>query len=98
MFRPELLTDGTVLVLGGYLGAQIIAGAVANRSTSVVGISNLFALDDDLDRGWAGGLAAVARHFPGLPMVGYEHGKALDAATRHGCTPIGPLRIWHQSR
>jgi hypothetical protein len=69
LFRPELLTDGTVLVLGSYLGAQIIAGAVTNRSASIVEISNLFASDNDLDSAWAGGLAAVTRHFPGLPMV-----------------------------
>lgn len=98
LFRPELLTDRTIVVLAGYIGAQITAGAVANRSASAIGISNLFASDGDLDRAWAGGLAAIAQHFPNLPLVGYEHGEALDAAVRQGCTPTGRLRIWHQAR
>lgn len=98
LFLPELLINKTVVVLAGHIGAQIAAGAVANRSVSVIGISNLFASDGHLDGAWAGSLAAVAQHFPNLPIVGYEHGEALDAAVRHGCTPTGPLRIWHKAQ
>jgi hypothetical protein len=98
LFRPELLTDKTVLVLAGYIGTRITAGTVANRTGSLIGISNLFTSDGDLDGAWAGGLATISQHFPHLPIVGYEHGEALDAAVRHGCTPTGPLRIWHRAR
>jgi len=72
----------------------LVAGAVANRSESVVGISNVFAVGDDLDGAWAGCLAAIARLYPGVPVVGYEHGEDLQVAARQGFTPIGPLRVW----
>lgn len=72
------------------------AGAVANRSASLIGISNVFTARDDLDAAWAGALSAITRHSPGLPIVGYEQGTALAAAVRQGCTPIGPLRIWQR--
>ncbi|MGW3950176.1 hypothetical protein ACWEKM_04205 [Streptomyces sp. NPDC004752] len=39
-------------------------------------------------------LDAVHRLFPGLPVVGYEHGQDLAVAVRHGFQPVAPLRIW----
>jgi hypothetical protein len=32
--------------------------------------------------------------FPGVPVVGYEHGDTLDNAFAHGAEPLGPLRVW----
>jgi hypothetical protein len=63
------------IILSGSVDGQLVAGAVANRSESVVGISTVFAVGDDLDGVWAGWLAAVARLYPGVPVVGYEHGR-----------------------
>lgn len=93
LFRPELLHDETVLVLAGYTGPKITAGVVANRSASVIGLSNLFGADG-LDNAWSGALAAVAEHFPTVPIVGYEHNESLDVALRHGFAPLGPVRVW----
>ena len=42
----------------------------------------------------ADAVAAVSARFPGLPLVGYEHGDSLAAARRAGFSPIGPLRVW----
>ncbi len=67
---------------------------MASRSADAVGVSNVFALDDDPDTAWPGVLDTVHRRFPGLPVVGYEHGENLAAAVRHGFRPIAPLRIW----
>jgi hypothetical protein len=65
------------------------AGAVANRTGSVVGVSNVSG-----DDAWTGLAEAVWREFPGLTLVGYEHGDDLDAALAAGFEEIGPLRIW----
>jgi hypothetical protein len=46
------------------------------------------------DATWTACLAAAAARFPGLPVVGYESGDALEVASRHGFQPIGPLRVW----
>lgn len=95
LFRPELLGDPSVVVLSGFSAeGRVVAGAVANRSGEVVGVSNVFAIDGGTDTAWPLVLAAVDRLFPALPVVGYEHGDDLAAAVRHGFAPIGPLRVW----
>lgn len=95
LFQPELLDDPATFVLAGQsAGRRVVAGAVASRSDQVVGISNLFALDDGPDAAWPVVLEAVHWLFPTLPVVGYEYGDDLAAAARHGFEPVGPLRIW----
>lgn len=96
LFRPELLAARAATVLAGTTdgGTRTVAGAVVSRGGGAVGISNLFAVDDDLDAAWAGCLAAVARFWPGIPVVGYEHGDVLAAAARQGCVPGQALRVW----
>ncbi|MFG2876548.1 hypothetical protein ACGFYU_16415 [Streptomyces sp. NPDC048337] len=102
LFHPALLgedtggdTGGDTAFLAGRAGDRIVAGAVAHRTGSVVGVSNLFAHHDgDVDAAWAGALTGIAARWPGLPVVGYEHGDDLDAAVRNGFTVLGPLRVW----
>ncbi|MYX28263.1 hypothetical protein GTY75_16700 [Streptomyces sp. SID8381] len=95
LFRPELLDDPATFVLAGRSAeGRVVAGAVASRSERVAGISNVFASAGGAAAAWPGVLHTVERLFPGLPVVGYEHGEDLDAALRHGFEPIGPLRIW----
>ncbi|MBG0857685.1 hypothetical protein I2W78_39025 [Streptomyces spinoverrucosus] len=95
LFRPELLDDPATFVLAGQSAdGRTVAGAVANQSDDVVGISNVFALDGGPDAVWPVVLGAVNRLFPTMPVVGYERGDDLAAAVRHGFEPVGPLRIW----
>jgi hypothetical protein len=65
---------------------------VGNRSGAVVGLSNL---STGTDAAWAGAIRALARCWPGLPLVGYERGDELAAAHRAGFESIGALRVWH---
>ncbi|MEU7277367.1 hypothetical protein AB0A69_01010 [Streptomyces sp. NPDC045431] len=107
LFRPALLADPATTVLAGRAGdGRIVAGAVVSRTaatatatadataatTGVVGVSNLFGPD-----AWPGCLAAIADRWPGMPVVGYEHGDDLAAALRHGFKATGPLRVWLSS-
>ncbi len=94
LFRPALLDHAAVVVLGGYVQDRLVAGAILNRSGAAVGVSNLFTTLGDLGDAWPGCLAAVARAFPTLPIVGYESGDALAAAHENGFTSIGRLRVW----
>jgi hypothetical protein len=66
------------------------AEVVAHRGDGVVGLSNF----SGPAAAWAGAVAAVAAVFPGLPVVGYEHGDALRIALDHGASALGPLRVW----
>lgn len=94
LFLPALLSHPDVVILAGYAGHQLIAGAILNRSASAVGLSNVFSSTDDLTQAYEGCLRAVANHFPGLPIVGYESGKALVAARTQGFRSIGRLVVW----
>ncbi|WP_407554076.1 hypothetical protein QOM21_29605 [Streptomyces sp. Pv4-95] len=93
-FRSELLADDGTFFLRGLRGDTVVAGAVATTEGPVVGLSNVFAADDDPHGAWAGALATVASRWAGSAVVGYESGADLEAAVSHGCLPIGPLRVW----
>jgi hypothetical protein len=80
--------------MGAYSGNRVVAGAIANRSEAVVGVSNLFTMNGDLDNAWRACLVALMEHFPSLPLVGYEQGAALAAALEHGFEATGALRVW----
>ncbi|MFF4367666.1 hypothetical protein [Streptomyces sp. NPDC001594] len=97
LFHPGLVREGIVF-LAGYVEGRIAAGAVLSTGGGVVGVSNVFGRSgEDIDSAWPAALDAAARHWPGLPVVGYEHGDGLDAAVRAGFAPIGPLRVWLQT-
>jgi hypothetical protein len=95
LFRPALLRDSSVTVLGGYIDGAIVAGAIANRTGhELVGLSNVFTTDGDLDRAWSGSLAYLDTALPGLAIVGYESDDDLSLAIRRGFRSVGALRIW----
>ena len=101
IFRTGLLAEPDVALLQARdRDGRVVAGAVANRSAGVagvVGLSNVFATEaaeGGLGDAWAGAPVAAARHWPGLPVVGYEHGEDLDAALTQGFDTLGPLRVW----
>jgi hypothetical protein len=94
VLRAELLANLTVTVLAAHIDEHIVGGAVLNASTAVVGISNLFADHELAPVAWRRCLASASALFPDKTLVGYVTGGGLDAATRHGSEPVGPLRIW----
>ncbi len=94
LFASALLGAPEVVVLRGELDETIVAGAILNRSESVVGVSNLFASTGDPVDAWRGCVDEVAARFPGFEIVGYESGAALDVALRAGFESIGALRVW----
>jgi hypothetical protein len=87
--RPELLKDDSVCILAAYSGANVVAGAIANETGEVVGLSNVFGED-----AWIGLPAALSGVFPSRTLVGYERGEDLDRALAAGFSEIGPLRVW----
>lgn len=98
IFLPSLLADRDVVFVAAHQGAQIVAGAIANRTGDIVGMSNVFAPDDQATLFWAGCLSQVLDIFPGLPLVDYESGRDLDIALSLGFEALAPLRVWSHSR
>ena len=78
-----LLRDESVRLLQR---EHLSAGAVLNRSGSVVGLTTLFSTNVPLDEVWGDVAVLCGQHFPSCPIVGYERGQGLDAA----------LRVWLQ--
>lgn len=93
-FRPALLHNPFVKILGGYIEGSVAAGAIVNRTRDVVGVSNLFTKAGDLDGAWSGCLAYVDRLSPDSAVVGYETADELAAAHRQGFVSVGRLRVW----
>jgi hypothetical protein len=94
VFRAELLGHDAVTVLAARAGDDVVAGAVLNRSSNVVGISNFFAEDPGADASWPGCLALAGTLFPGWPLVGYGSRRELVGPRSHGFETVGPLRVW----
>ena len=89
---PGLLQRAHFRILARYDGPHITAGAVARLGSGVVEVSNVWAATAAVD--WADLAAAVGWCFPNRPMVGYERGDALTAASEAGFEAVGRLRVW----
>ena len=94
IIRKAVLHESSVRVLALRDATGLAAGAVANRASSVVGVSNVFTVTTAADAVWSTVADAIATVFPSLPLGGYEHGEGLDAALAGGFTTIGALRVW----
>jgi hypothetical protein len=88
------LRDPTVRVLAAKGPNGITAGAIANQTGSVVGVSNVFGSGAADPATWKDIGVAIASAFRSLPLVGYEQGDSLQAALSSGFEEIGALRIW----
>lgn len=94
MFRAEILDHASVAVVTAYWHDAVVAGAILNCSSTVVGISNvLVGPGADLDP-WPGCLALAGELFPGKPVVGYESGESFLQAEGNGFQTVGSLRVW----
>lgn len=96
-FPPSLLDDRDIAFFAAYRNDSVIAGAIANRTADVVGVSNLFAPPAELDGRWAECVAAVAAWSPGLAITGYECGADLAAAQAAGLAPLAELCVWQRT-
>ena len=83
-FRPALLLDDAIGVLARYDGGRIVAGAVANRSATVIGLSNVFDAAGDLESAWLGGAAAAKALWGQMPVVGYDSGASSRRCSSSG--------------
>jgi len=93
-FRPAVLADEAIAVLARCDNGRIVAGAIANRGATVIGLSNVFDATGDLESAWLGGAAAATALWGQMPFVGYGSGASLDAAHQAGFDSIGELVVW----
>ncbi|WP_242652846.1 hypothetical protein [Intrasporangium flavum] len=102
ILRPSLLDEPGVHVLAAHAStasdARVVAGAVVNVTgkgpDAVAGLSNVFARAGDEAATWAAAAAAGRDVVGALPLVGWEAGPGVEAATAAGCELLGPLSVW----
>lgn len=98
VFPPALLQEEGVVFFAAGDAARPLAGGIASRAAGVVGLSNTFLAEGAPPRLYAELLARIRTCFPGLPVVGYEHGEELDTWRGLGFESVGPLRVWLKQR
>jgi hypothetical protein len=95
---PKGLADPDIAFFAGIEGRKVVMGAIAHRTSGVVGLSNEFVHAGEPADAWADLLKCTHDAFPGLPVVGYLRGDGLQPAIDVGFEPIGALRIWERLR
>lgn len=93
VFPPALLSDPNIHIYGRVSDGGFNAGCVLNRSTEVVGISNIFSFSD-APKAFHDAVLLAQSAAPALPVVGYDRGEALDEMKMQGFKCVGQLRIW----
>src|SRR5262245_2147321 len=93
-FPASLLADERTAVVAGSESPRIVAGAIANVTGDVVGISNLFVPPRRQDAFRVGCVARVVAAFPGLHVVSYEADGELAGVPALRFDVLGPLRVW----
>jgi hypothetical protein len=94
VFLPQLLTNATISLFGGYRDGVLVGGCAGNRSADAVGFSNFFVARGHEAVAMPGAIGAVARFGGGLPIVGYLAGEGLARMRDLGFGTVGPLRVW----
>lgn len=96
-FRPALLKHKRIAVLAGHDGDGIVAGGIANRTTNVIGLSNVFEVAGDLESAWLSAAAAATALWGDISIVSYDLDDSLDAAHGAGFESVGELAVWHKA-
>jgi hypothetical protein len=94
LFLPTMLADPEIGFVAVYQGQTIVAGAIANHTKDLVGLSNVFVPQDDQVSFYAGCVAVTHERFPDMPVVGYERGRELAIVQEIGFEMLQPLKIW----
>jgi hypothetical protein len=94
LFLPTMLANAEIGFVAAYQGQSLVAGAIANHTNDVVGLSNVFVPENDPVAFWTGCVAMTQERFSDMPIVGYERGRELGIAQEIGFEMLQPLKVW----
>ena len=94
IFGPSLLQRPDFRFLLGERAGKAVATAALNRSRHAVGLSNVSSSTEEPVQLFPGCVRAARSMFPELPLVGYERGARLLAATAAGFQAVHGLTVW----
>ena len=93
VFPDALLSEPEIAFFGRRSDGSFTAGCIANLSPGCVGLSNIFATEQDTHL--YASVARLAADFGlGRPVVGYDRGESLQALLDCGFDDVGALRVW----
>lgn len=87
IFLPPLLIEKQIEFWAGYDKDNLVCGYIANRSDSLIGLSNIFG-------DYKGCITHAAFQYARYDLVGYESGENLEIAKSLGFEPLDNLSIW----
>src|SRR4029079_4060602 len=90
--------DPDFAMFTGRRGFQAVAGGMLYRAGRVRGLTNVGARRAGARAVWRSLAVLAAQTFPRLPLVGYESGDELKAASDAGFEIGDKLRIWVKSK
>lgn len=89
IFDISLLADPNLTFLAGFESGQIVSGCLLNRTDDVLGLSNVFAPNDD-PTNTIEMIAAINKYLGTVDIVGYQQNVDLD----NGFESVGELSVW----
>jgi len=95
---PLPFDDANFAMFTGRRGYGVVAGGMLYRADGVVGLSNVVADAADAVAVWRSLSLLATKMFPRMPLVGYESGRELQAASDAGFETGDPLRVWVKAR
>jgi hypothetical protein len=98
IFNARLLNDEKIHFVAGRKGGEIVCGCLVNKSGDVLGISNFFAPDKNIDY-WSQTIEFIFSSIERRNIVGYERNDlAAKLATALKFETAGNLVVWLKKR
>ena len=94
-FPIALLQDPSISFFEKLVAVGYSSGCIANKSSTVTGITNFFSDSVDKAQNFRAAAAIAQSVAPEKPLIGYERGDLLLCAECLRFQAIGHLRIWH---
>ena len=97
IFNSKLLDNPKVHFIAGYDEHQIVSGCFVNKTDDVLGISNFFAPNDDIQY-WSGIVSFIFDSIERSDILGYEQNELSAKLQVLGFEKIGNLAVWLKKR
>ncbi|PKR85265.1 hypothetical protein [Heyndrickxia camelliae] len=96
VIKPDLLENESIKIYS-IVGDEGISGFIINLDEGIVGVSNVFSIRKYDENLWSEIPRVVSTEYPGMFIVGYEHGEDLHFALKNSWESLGSLRVWGRS-
>ena len=92
-FMTDLLNDPKIYFVAGYKNEKIECGCLLNRTADVLGISNFFAPESNIEY-WSEIIKFIFDTIKLTDIIGYERKDFSERLKDLGFEAIGNLTVW----